>query len=349
MKTYYSLFTLLFFTFQILQATVPEFTEEIKVIEKSFNVNSNANLSINNKYGNVTLTTWNKNLIEIRVEIKVDGRDNNAVRQRLNAITVNFNATAAGVAAATQIAESKGSNKTNISIHYTVRLPKTNSINIENRYGNLYLDETRGAVNIGLKYGNLTFGKLLNAINNLDMAYVTNAKIDYVKSAVIDAAYSKIDISKAEVLRMETDYTDVNLGDVSDLINNMDYGNLNITKIEKVSSTADYTNIKIGTLSHSFVSSGDYGAITIRHIKSGFSKIIIDADYAGLNLGVEPAAGYSVKAEMRYGSLSYPSNVNMSKKIVKNTSSSYEGKAGNASGSIQINMDYGSAKINLVK
>src|SRR5690606_16196807 len=189
MKTYYSLFTLLLFAFQTLQASVPEFTEEVKVIEKSFNVNANANLSINNKYGNVTLTTWDKTLIEIRVEIKVDGRDNNAVRQRLNAITVNFNATAAGVAAATQIAESKGSNKTNISIHYTVRLPKTNSINIENRYGNLYLDETRGAVNIGLKYGNLTFGKLLNAINNLDMAYVTNAKIDYVKSAVIDAAY----------------------------------------------------------------------------------------------------------------------------------------------------------------
>src|SRR5690606_10680130 len=185
-----------------------------------------------------------------------------------------------------------------------------------------------GAVNINLKYGNLTFGKLYNAINNFDLAYVTSAKIDYVKSAVIDADYSKLDINKSEVLRLQADYTDVNLGDMSDLINNMDYGNLNITKIDKVSTTADYTNIKIGTLNHSFVSSGNYGTISIKRVKNGFEKIIIDADYAGLNLGMEPSAGYTVKANMRYGNLNYPSNVSMSKKIVKNASSYYEGKTG---------------------
>lgn len=348
MRTYFKILTFLFMAAQSAWAADPSVIEETKVIEKTFNVNSNANLYISNKYGNVTMTTWDKNVIEIRVEIKVDGKDNNAVKQRLNAITIDFSASAAQVAAETQIPDAKGINKTHISVHYTVKLPKTNGINIENRYGNLFLDETKGMVNIDLQYGNLTFGKLNNAINNFDLDYVTTAKIDYVKSANIDADYSKLEINKAEVIRLEADYTDINLGDISDLINDMDYGNLNAKKIDKVSNTADYTNIKIGTISHSFVSTGDYGAISIQRVSKGFDKIIISSDYSGVNLGVEASAGYSIKANMKYGDLKYPSNVTMSQKIIKNTSSYYEGKTAGASGSVEINMNYGGAKIQTV-
>ncbi|MFA7687041.1 MAG: hypothetical protein WCY25_04150 [Moheibacter sp.] len=348
MKTYFSLLTVLVLIITT-QASEPHFTEEIKVIEKSFQVDSNAQFSINNKYGNVTMTTWDKNLIEIRVEIKVDGRDSKAVKKRFDGISVAFNGTASSVTATTHVADVKGINKTNISIHYTVRLPKTNNINIENRYGNLFLDETKGNLNIDLKYGNLTFGKLHNPINYLRLAYVTNAKIDYVKAAQIDAAYSKLDLTRAEVLRLNVDYTDVNLGHINDLINQMDYGNLNISKVDKVSSVADYTNIKLGTLTHSLVASGDYGTLSIKRIQQGFEKLIIDSDYASLNVGIEAAAGYSVTANMKYGKLIYPSNVQMAKKIEKSTSSYYEGKTSNASGSIAINMSYGSAKINFVQ
>ncbi len=346
MKTYFNIFVFLFLTVQNLWASGPQIVEQTKVIEKTFNVNSNANLSINNRYGNVTMTTWDKNVIEIRVEIKVDGKDNDAVKEKLNSITIDFNANASNVSAITQIADIRGGKKTNIAIHYTVKLPKTNNIDIRNRYGNLFLDELKGTSNINLDYGNVTIGKLHNALNTINLDYVTSAKIDYIKSANIDVDYSKIEINKAEVLNLNADYTDVSLGDISDLINNMDYGNLNVTKVDKVSNTSDYTNIKIGTITHSFVSSGDYGAISIQRVSRGFEKIIISADYTGVNMGIDSSAGYSVVANMKYGDLKYPSNVTMSKKIVKNTSSYYEGKTSNASGSIEINMSYGGIKIN---
>lgn len=345
MKTYFNIFVLLFLISQNLLANESPFVEETKVLEKTYNVHSNANLSINNKYGNVTMTTWDKNVIEIRVEIKVDGRDNNAVKEKLNSITVDFSGTASNVSAVTRINSINSGKKTNISIHYTVKLPKTNSIELRNQYGNLFLDELKGASNISVDYGNVTVGKLHNAINNFNLDYVTTAKIDYVKSAIIDIDYSKLEISKADVLTLNADYTDVTLGEINDLINNMDYGNLNVKKIEKVSNNADYTNVKIGTLTHSFVSSGDYGAISIQRINKGFDKIIINSDYSGVNLGIDASAGYSIIANMQYGDLNYPSNVTMSKRIVKNTSSYYEGKAGNGSGTIEIKMSYGGAKI----
>jgi len=45
--------------------------------------------------------------------------------------------------------------------------------------------------------------------------------------------------------------------------------------------------------------------------------------------------------------MKYPSNLNMTKVIEKNSSASYEGKAGNGSGRIEIQMEYGGAKIKL--
>lgn len=344
MKTYFNIFAILFLISQSIWAANPSIVEEVKVIEKSFNVNSSANLSINNKYGNVTMTTWDKNVIEIRVEIKVDGRDNDAVKQRLNSITVDFTGSASNVSAITKIPEIK-KGKTNISIHYTVKLPKNNNIDIRNRYGNLFLDELKGSSNINVDYGNITLGKLHNALNTINLDYVTSAKIDYIKSATVNVDYSKIEINKADVLTLNADYTDVNLGEINDLINNMDYGNLSVKKIDKVSNTADYTNVKIGTLTHSFVSSGDYGAIAIQRVTKGFDKIIINSDYSGVNLGIDPSAGYSIIANMKYGDIKYPSNVTMSKKIVKNSSSYYEGQTTNATGTIEIKMNYGGAKI----
>ncbi|SMC66007.1 hypothetical protein [Moheibacter sediminis] len=345
MKTYFNIFAFLFLISQSLLANESPVVEEVKVLEKTYNVNSNANLNINNKYGNVTMTTWDKNVIEIRVEIKVDGRDNNAVKEKLNSITVDFSGNLSNVSAITKINNIKGGKKTNISIHYSVKLPKTNSIELRNQYGNLFLDELKGSSNINVDYGNITIGKLHNALNNINLDYVTSAKIDYVKSAVVNIDYSKLEINKAEVLTLNADYTDVTLGDVNDLINNMDYGNLSATKLDKVSNTADYTNIKIGTLTHSFVSSGDYGAISIQRVSKGFDKIIINSDYSGVNIGIDGSAGYSIIANMQYGDLKYPSNVTMSKKIIKNSSSYYEGKTANATGSIEIKMSYGGAKI----
>jgi hypothetical protein len=43
--------------------------EKSKSISKSFDVNSDATLKISNKYGDVNVTSWNQNRIEIDVKI----------------------------------------------------------------------------------------------------------------------------------------------------------------------------------------------------------------------------------------------------------------------------------------
>ena len=81
-----------------------------------------------------------------------------------------------------------------------MKLPKSNSIQITNKYGNITLDALKGSSAIKLSYGNLNFGKLENALNTLDLDYVTSAQIDYMKSANISLDYSKLKVGKSEAI-----------------------------------------------------------------------------------------------------------------------------------------------------
>lgn len=346
MAIQYKLLVLIFLGMFTLKANHP-LAIETKVIDKTFNVSENANLQINNRYGNITMATWDKNTIQIHVEIRVDGKNAEAVRERINAINVEFSANPDLVSAYTKIGEARKSKNTNIEIHYTVKLPKSNNIEITNRYGNIYLDELNGKSKIDLQYGSMSLGKLNNSLNNWELDYTTNSTVEYVKSAIVNADYSHLDIRKSEVLNLNADYSDIKIGDAKDLINVMDYGNLIVSKVNRVSNTADYTNVKIGTLVHSFVSSGNYGGISIESVSREFENIDVTAGYSSLNLGIDPKANYKLNASFKYAKLSYPNNVNMKKVIEKSVSSTYEGVAGNGSGTIQIQMEYGGAKIKL--
>ncbi|HLV23339.1 MAG TPA: hypothetical protein VKY36_00985 [Moheibacter sp.] len=344
MKRYYNLFLFLFLGIQFSLAGNPA-AIETKIIDKSFTVNPNAELRINNKYGNINMTTWDKNTVEFHIEIKVDGANSDRVKERINSISVEFNANPNLVSAETIIKNIKNTNNINITIHYSVKLPKTNNVNLTNRYGNISLDMLKGSSVLNLDYGNLNLGNMQNPLNTWDLDYVTSANVDFVKSANITMDYSKLNVSKSEVINLSADYSDANMGQIEDLVSSMDYGNLFIENSGSVSNVAEYTNVKIGTVKTSFVSSMSYGSIAIGTVKKGFNKISIGADYSDVSIGMDSGAGYTLSGNFKYGGMKFPAHVNMSRQIEKSVVKTYEGKAGDGSGEILINMNYGSAKI----
>ncbi|NLN33912.1 MAG: hypothetical protein GX159_10015 [Flavobacteriaceae bacterium] len=344
MKRYYSLFLFIFLGFQFASATSPE-AIETKVIDKSFTVNPNAELRINNKYGNINMTTWDRNTIEFHIEIKVDGANADRVKDRINSISVEFKANPNLVSAETIIKNIRNSNNINITINYFVKLPKTNNINITNRYGNISLDQLKGSSVIQLDYGNMSLGKMENALNTWDLDYVTSANVDFVKSVHMDLDYSKVNIKKSELINLTADYSDASLGEIGDLLSQMEYGNLFVEQVNSLSGVVAYTNVKTNTLNTSFVMNMRYGSLSIGNVRKGFNKISIGADYSDVSVGIGSNVGYKLNGNFKYGGLKFPSHLSMSKQIEKSTAKTYEGTAGDGSGEILINMNYGSAKI----
>ena len=100
----YKITLLLLLIPSILFATIDELRhEKTKKINKEFSVSKNANLQLLNKYGNVSITSWNENKIAIEVVITVKDNDLDRVENRIANILVEFKASSDKVFAKTII------------------------------------------------------------------------------------------------------------------------------------------------------------------------------------------------------------------------------------------------------
>ena len=179
--------------------------EKSKVIKKEYTVNTNAKVALNNRYGNLNITTWDKNRVEIEVTITVKGDDLEALEDKLSSIRIAFNANASLVDVETIIGDKKNSwswwkksKDINYKINYVVKMPATNSIDLNNDYGNIYLDKIYGKADIKCDYGKISIGELLAKNNTINLDYCATSTINYMKSGDLNIDYSKLNVDRSE-------------------------------------------------------------------------------------------------------------------------------------------------------
>lgn len=354
MKLYKILFLLLFIP--TLLVANDKKHEKSKNIRKTFSVNKNATLYINNKYGNVNVATWNENRIEINVKITVKGNDLSNVERKLKAIDVQFESTPSLVEARTIIEKTKsswswwGSNNTNYKINYFVKMPITNNADLNNKYGNIELDKLEGKSNINCDYGKIQIDQLLNETNNINLDYCGTSEINFMKSGNLSVDYSKLTIQKSESLKVNADYSTMKIGTATDVDFNSDYGSISVDDASNINGNSDYASIKIGTLRKNLKINTDYGGVRVRNIEKGFQSIVIDGSYAGIKLGTSSDNNFNFIVDLGYAGFGYPDDhVKMFKSINKSSKKYYEGIFGknNSSSTITIKSRYGGVSLKL--
>jgi len=122
--------------------------------EREFEVNPDATLKINNKYGSVHTTTWEKNIVTIKVIVSLDVDSKEKADRILKHIDIVFNASKQEVNVITEIQGQfpKKMNK-KLQIDYTIMLPKTNNLSIKNKFGDIYVNELEGKADLKMSYG----------------------------------------------------------------------------------------------------------------------------------------------------------------------------------------------------
>lgn len=332
--------------------------EKTKTISKKFNVNSNATVYIKNKYGNLNVTTWDKNGVEIDVKITVKGNDLDRVNDKLDAIKVNFEASENLVEARTLIEKTNSSwsfwgksNNINYKINYYVKMPVTNNADFHNKYGNIDLDVIEGKTNIDCDYGSIEIDKLLNTSNTIVIDYCGNSNIQYMKSGSLNADYSKITVNESEKLKVNADYTGVKLGKVNEVNFNCDYGSITIDDADYIDGNSDYAGMRIGTVRRNLTINTDYGGLKVKNLEKGFENVSINGNYAGIKIGTSSDNNFKYTVNLSYSSFKYPEDyVENYKAVRKTTKKYYEGTfgKGNSNSKVNIQSDYGgvSFKIN---
>lgn len=322
-----------------------------KTIKKEFTVNKDALLKIENSYGNLDIVTYSGNKIAIEVTIKVSGNDEEKVQKKLDGITVNFNASSSVVEAKTIFNNDKKSwwdwgSKNNISmeINYVVKLPITNSVDLNNNYGSINLDKLEGRATINCDYGKITTKELMAENNVLSFDYTNNCYFEYINSGKINADYSEFTVSKTKKLAINADYTKSSIEVAEDIAYNCDYGSITIDKANNISGNGDYLTMRFGDIYKNLDIRGDYGSLKIDQMTANAGNITIQSDYLGITIGYHPDYHFNFDINTEYGSIRNTDGFEFTKQIKDSNKNSYKGYYGNSSSFhlIKINSDYGS-------
>lgn len=322
-----------------------KYTRERK-IEKNFSVNSTAALQVMNKYGSVTITTWDQDKTDIEVTITVSGNNEETVQKRFNSIDVNITGTNSLVEAYTKFGSFNRGN-VSMEINYVVKIPKNGTLGLGNMYGDIRLGRIYGGTNIQIQYGSLHIEEANSDVNKLDLQYASGSKIGYIKTATIKMQYSDIDGGKAGKLTLNNDYSNVKFNQIEDININMDYGNLSLGTADKVVIEGDYSNFKCERLNNLLTVSMDYGSVKVNNVASTTRNIAITTDYSDIKLGFSPDMGFSFECDLQYGGLSGKDYLNFIEKIEKNSSAHYKATSDRGAGNckVRINSEYGGVKI----
>lgn len=324
-------------------------------ITKNFSLTPNGEIVIDNAYGNVKLNSWDKDEVLIEVTIKLKSTNQERAEEALEDINVAFDVTKNSIRATTLLPDRNrswwnnwtlfGSTQLDYSINYLVQMPKTARLNIDNEYGNIYLNETDGATQLNCAYGRIDIGQLNHPNNTIEISYAPSSEIDYVNAATIEADYSGLSIGEAGQVSYEADYTKSSFSLIESLDFEADYGSLSVEEVSAINGEADYLTIKIGSVNNSLDLNMDYGSIRVERIETSSKKIEINADYAGIKLEADPDWDFAFTVETEYAGFKSDFPLDYKKKIIESTDRFYQGQHGKGINLLNLNAEYGSIKL----
>ncbi len=351
MKTRFNILILLLMPLAVL-AHGGEFQKysKQKSIKKAYIVNSDAGIDIQNSYGNVYVTTWAEDKIELDILIKVSSDSEDWANKKLNDIDVDIEALKSLVTAKTVFSNGAGNSRTknnSIEVHYTIKVPKNGSVKVYNKYGDVITTDLFASTDIKCRYGRVTTGKLNGNSNVIDMEYCSKSSVEYIKAGNISADYSGLTMNEFGNVVLRADYTDINFKEGNNLKYDCSYGKLNYGKINNIEGSGDYLTINIDELVSNLKVNTKYSKLTVDNVTANAGNIQVNSGYTTVSLGFNPAYAFDFDVKLKYANFKHGSDFEVNSRQETNTSKSYEGfykKQG--VNKVTITSDYGNVNLN---
>jgi len=300
-----------------------------KKIHNTYQVAPDNLFSLINKFGQVTINTWEKNEIDVTVEIKAWARNETDAQDLLDKISIDEKRKDKEIYYETKFVKKyKNSHRSGFEINYEVSMPTYLALNLENRFGATYVGDINGTTNIVSAYGSLKTKRLSG------------------KEVSIKVSYGKADIDEIRYGHLKTSYCSyVNIEKAGDISVEDRNGRLEIEEVDAIEASSAYSSFGIGKLNKSLTLDSKFGSANIDDIDKNIKRIDIEIAYGSVNVDLKEVTDFDFDVEVDFGSFNPGfSKLNYRTLIERPTQKKYEGKKGNGGSPIKINASYGSVK-----
>ncbi len=328
-----------------------------KEFSREFDTAGKELLTIDNRFGDVTVTTWNQNKVSIEVLVTIDHPDQTRAEGYLSMIDVLFTDSDNTIGAETVIDSKfsfRGMGKDRrFSIDYVVKMPGKMNLKLENRYGNVNIDNLSGHADITVRYGSLYAGSLtrgnIKPLNRIVIAY-GHGEIDELGWSELYLRYCTkgVTVDNAEALLVDSRYSELSIDRVSSVVAESKYDKLSFDAINNLVAESGYTSYNIGEVSGKVDVETTYGSFDIDRLKRGFESVDLNTRYCSVNIDLDEETSYRLNAMVDFGSISYDDDrAEIRRDIKESNSREVEATIGKGSSlpEIKVRISFGSLKI----
>ena len=291
---------------------------QTKHITKSYLVNQNGRVEINNKYGKVHIDTWSGDSVKINIEFYAEEKTREKLDKLIAGVDFEFNATSTYITAKTII----GSNRSKlisdlidfantistfgsrVRVDYMVYLPEKVHVTINNEFGDVYVDQMPGELNLKLSHGDFRAGTL-NYDSDIEVKF-GKAYIRNIKKGNIVIHYGDLNLNKADYVFLESKSSDIRIDAIKFLKIDSRRDHFRIELIDQFRGTSYFSHFEIENL-RGFVNMGlNYGSFNIDRIDQSFTIININSRYTDMRFIFNKGISYTLELQLEKVYFSYP-------------------------------------------
>jgi hypothetical protein len=322
--------------------------EPVKRVHKSWPVSKVNALAVENKFGNINFVSSRNDSVTIDITIDTDmgTRSGNRIAEQIN---FEFSFSEGKVNAETVFDEGFKSNQ-EFSINYVINIPTNKSLEVENKYGNVTLDNLKASGYFEIAYGNINGNSLIAPENQkikLDLKY-GNASFENINHLLASVSYSKLRAVKIDMAELDTRYSSIFTEKSTEIVANSRYDNYTVLDLEKIKADSKFTDWKIDKITKSLNFINEYGDIKVRNVLKNFDKISIQNRYGNIRIGIASDAAYLIKSESYYCDVIFP-KTDADKYIKDDNHTIVEAFVGSRNTTSKVNIESRYGKVDLME
>ncbi|MGD1958224.1 MAG: hypothetical protein ACFB2Y_05190 [Fulvivirga sp.] len=321
MKLVYSLLFLAFCASALAIDKPKGDTQESKTYERSFKVAPDSYFEITNKYGQIIINTWDKDSIQVTAEVTAHGKDYSDTRKLLSRVDIDFSQTGQYLSVETMLDRKSGFfkelwnsvsdysktllSKTKLEIDYKIYLPNTINLELENKFGDLYLSEIKGKCDINITHGNLR-ANVIHGSSTIAVGF-GDVKIKELKSGVITLKTTDADIQTLGDVTFKSSSSHVRIKKADQLnIDSRSDKSLRIEEINRIIGKSLFSKLELEDVKKSIDLNMNYGELRADNIAFSFSKIDLEGKYTDVYLQFAPDTYLQADITAKEDQLSMP-------------------------------------------
>jgi cellobiose-specific phosphotransferase system component IIB len=336
------LITAIFFL-PLLTLNAQDFTKTY--YNEKYDVDQGASLVIQDKFGDIHCQAWDESSVSVKVTVKVDASSQEKADRVFDKIDITLTGSRTKVEGKTSVGNISNAN---YSIDYEIHMPRWINIDLDNQFGNIYLDETDGTAKIELQYGDMEANSFNGTKTDLTIKF-SNVETGYIKDGNVNIEYSELDSKGADNMKLYSRFSELTIEKIGMLNLDSQYDEIKTGSAGQIISVSRFSGLKFDKINGDFDFDIEYGDLEAKHISASFKVGKVRNSFAGADLGFDPKASMTINAEMEFGELKYPkSHSSMSEETTGYTTNIYKGRIGaSTSPASQLTIDSKNADVKI--